>query len=85
MQFSHLGIGMTWSSINLVLDFYNPAVELLWNTLKARGLHMKKSFKKAICDIRLYTKSMIELEKSTFHKSFAVSHSCITRSGTVSL
>ena len=50
MQFSHLGIGMTWSSINLVLDFYNPAVELLWNTLKARGLHMKKSFKKAICD-----------------------------------
>ena len=46
---------------------------------------MKKSFKKAICDIRLYTKSMIELEKSTFHKSFAVSHSCIPRSGTVSL
>ena len=85
MQFPHLGIGMTWSSINLVLDFYNPAVELLWNTLKARGLHMKKSFKKAICDIRLYTKSMIELEKSTFHKSFAVSHSCIPRSGTISL
>ena len=32
----NLGIGMTWSSINLVLDFYNPAVELLWNTLKAK-------------------------------------------------
>ena len=84
MQFSHLGIWMTWSAINLVLDLYSPAVELLWNILKERGLHMEKSFKKAICDIRLYKRSDLT-GKSTFDKSFAVSHSCIPRSGTGSL